>query len=361
MENLDRFSNRGQGFPTRAARYREWQVNRSLYVAAVLTLLAPWALWAMAVMNLFSNPQLIGPGDTLQASMRPMLLFSFPLAIDLVDAAAFGLLLFGYDRAVGGLPYALEGPLRRRDVWLAKGFFGTVIICSVMAAGTIAMLIAAKASGNGALSGRILAHAVFETGGQLELFMTALAMSGAMAPIFAGLATATWALLPAALAGLVPIALAGTGLTPPGPATQFTYVSVAPWAVSLSNFLSNCSPFQSTPLFTWPPRDVLLLGAAFLAWAALLVWAAPRWWVRAPFERLQEGFFFPGLWNVYYAFLAAVSALVVVTLLTRGSVQGPAWAALYGALSVAGWFFWRAVVMWRVSSRHPGRQGAVGR
>jgi len=347
--NSDRFSNRWHGFPNRAARYREWRVNRSIYVTAAVALLAPWALWALPVIALFSTPQLVGPGETLQALMRPMFLFSFPLVISLVGAAVFGLALFGYDRTVGGLPYALEGPLRRRDVWLTKGFFGTVTICSVMAAGTVAMLVAAQASGNGALSGRILVDALFETGGQLELFMTALAMSGVMAPIFATLATATWALLPAALAGLVQITLAGTGLTPPSPATQYAYVSVAPWAVSLSNFLSNCSPFQSTPLFTWPPHDVLLLGAAFLAWAGFLAWRAPRWWAGAPFERLQDGFFLPGLWNVYYAFLAAVSALILVTVLTRGTVQGLAWSGLYAALFAAGWFFWRAVVIRRVN------------
>jgi hypothetical protein len=344
VPNSNPYLNRRGGFPSPAARYREWQVNRSLYVAAVLTLLAPWALWAMAVMNLFSNPQPIGPGDTLHSLMQPLLLFTFPLVIDLVGVAALGLVLFGYDRAVGGLRYALQGPLRRLDVWAAKALFGTVIICSVMAAGTVAMLIVARASGNGDLSGRIIAHALFETGGQLELFMTALAMSGVMAPIFAGLATATWAILPTALSGLL----------------QAVWVNPPLWVVSFNSILSNCSPFQTTPLFG-PAQETLWLGAAFLAWAALLAWAAPRWWTRAPFERLQEGFFFPWLWNVYYAFLAAVSALVVVTLLTRGSVHGPSWAALYGALSVAGWFFWRAVVTWRISPRHPGRQGGVGR
>jgi hypothetical protein len=350
--------NRPGGFPSRAACYREWQVNRSVYVAAVLTLLAPWALWAMTVVNLFDQPQLIGPGATLHSLMEPLLLFSFPLVIDLVGVAALGLVLFGYDRAVGGLRYALQGPLRRRDVWMAKALFGTVMICSVMAAGTVAMLIAAKASGNGALSGRILAHALLETGAQLELFMTALAMSGAMAPIFAGLATATWAILPAALSGLVQTVLVEAVAAPLSPTPA--YVPIAPWVASLSHFLTNCSPFQSAPLF-WPAQDTLWLGAAFFAWAALLIGAAPRWWARAPFERLQEGFFYPALWNVYYAFLAAVSALVVVTLITRGSVQGLSWAALYGALAVAGWFFWRAVVMWRIGPRQAGHVGAVGR
>jgi hypothetical protein len=335
------FSFRGAFAPSLAARYRELRVNRGVYVLAILALAAPWALWVM---------QVIGVLETLP-SMISLTLRSFAQGfdnfanVDLVVSAAFGIALFGYDRAVGGLLYALEGPLKRRDVWLAKAWFGMAAILLVAAAGTAFTLVAAAVSGNLSLAGPILLRSLFDAAGQLELFVTALAMGGVMGTVFACLATATWAGLPSLLSGFAQTALVReTVVSLPNGVTAIWWVPYVPWVISLSNALNNLSPFQPNGFTNWPFVDVLLLIASYLAWAACLVWAAPRWWERAPFERLHDGVFFPALWNFYYAFLSAFSGLVITTLLTRGSIKGIAWTAIYAGTFIAGWFFWRAVV-----------------
>lgn len=318
-----------------AAAYRELRVNRTVYVMGTLLLLAPWLLWLKQLQDNLD----VGPGVSVSAhTLVRTSLMAFTLGsgfngFSLAVAGGLGIALFAYDRTFGGLFYSLTGPLRRREVWLGKARYGAVAIVAVTALGAAGAVGCAALSGNLALTGGILMRALFGVAGQLSLFATALAMGGAMGTVFSCLATLVWVAVPSLVQGLLLQTFWPLGQNP------------APWLNGLAQTISYVSPFLPNALSNWSPVAVLAVIAWFLAWAALMAWQGPGWWARAPFERLQDGFFFPFLWNLYYAFLALVSGLVLITVLTHGMVRGPAWDIGYAALSAAGWFFWRWVVV----------------
>jgi len=327
---------RGRFSVSPAARYREMRANRTIYVLALLALLAPWVLWLQQLQVAFAFPGLPG-GPSAQEFLREQLLTfgeGTPLqTFDLFVAAALGVALFSHDRGAGGLLFSLEGPLSRREVWLAKLLFGSAILILVRVLGTAANLAAAAASGNLDLWSTLLLNALAGVTGQLMFFATALAMGGAMATAFVLLATLLWMGLPGLLQGL------GMILWPAAP--------LHPWILALANF----SPFQPFQASMFGGGSAVIRIAWFLVWTAAMVWLGARWWDRAAYERLNDGFFFPFLWNLYYAFLSLVSGLIVTTVITRGQILGLGWAAIYAAFFVAGWFFWR----WGVTLR--GRWG----
>ncbi len=348
-----------------AARYRELHVDRTIYLLGTLLLLAPWGL---LLLNLWSEMHIahwvLAANHTTLRAMMNSNLQGFTQALgfgsfDLFVAAIMGLALFAYDRFAGGLFYSLEGPLRRREVFLAKAIFGAASILLEVVLGTAGTLLMAGLSGNQSLAGAILLRGLFDASGQLSLFATALAMGAAMDSVLSGIATAIWAGLPAlgqSLLGQLFMVQGKQPMTLPGgqSVTVTTFKFIAPWIGSLAQSLPGLSPFQQG-FYGWPIGDVLAMIGWFIAWTVLLFWLGLGWWQRAPFERLHDAVFFPFLWNLYYAFLALLSGLVITQVVTRGMVRGLSWAAIYAALSVAGWFFWRFVVRRRgqsAGSRH---------
>lgn len=345
MKRSDGMSGRAPRSVSQAARFRELRVNRTIYVLSILALVAPWALWFLQLQAAFVLPAAPGYPSTHQLVRQVLMGFAtngnMPFqTVDLFVAAALGLALFGYDHRAGGLLFSLEGPLSRRDVWLAKFLYGGAALVLVTALGTVINLVAAAASGNVDLAGLLVLRALFGATGQLMFFATSLAMGGAMATTFALLTTLSWMGLPSGLQGLA------MNLWP----TRIPY-----WMLNLPNF----SPFQPSGFAGWSAVAVFALIAWFVAWTALMVSLGTRWWERAAFERLHDGFFFPFLWNLYYAFLSLLSGLILTTVITRGRILGLPWAGLYAGFFVAGWFFWRSVICRHGHRRHAGSSRAL--
>jgi len=342
-----------------AARFRELRVNRTVYLLGFLLLIAPWALWFEGLQVELQTPAWILnlSHNTVTALIR-ISLQGFALGTNnattfyVAVAGAIGIALFGYDRYAGGLLYSLEGPLRRREVLTAKVLLGAIIILLPVAAGTAGALVFAELSRNPGLAGPIALRGLLDATGELSFFATAMAMGSAMGTVFSALAMVTWAALPALLQSLV----SNLFLVPGSSVVILNGHRVAtttlrlphPWIAHLAFALPYLSPLQpaSPP---WPLAAVLGLVAWFVAWTALVLWLSYGWWERAPFERLRDAVFFPFLWNLYYAFLSLLSTLLLGAWLTHGAVYGVAWAAIYLALFVAGWFFWRYIVAWRGS------------
>ncbi len=341
-----------------AARFRELRVNRTVYLVGFLLLITPWALWFEGLWAELNTPTwaLNLSHSTVAALIRANLQgFALGTANSttfyVAVAAAIGIALFGYDRFAGGLFYSLEGPLRRREVFTAKVLYGTITILLPVAAGTAGALLFADLSGNLGLAGAIAMRGLFDATGELSLFATALAMGSSMGTVFSAIATVTWAALPSLLQSLLSnlflvsnrsvVILGGQSVSES--TLRFAY----PWIAHLAFALPNLSPFQPAGFEGWPLSAVLALIAWFVAWTVLVLWLAYGWWERAPFERLRDAVFFPFLWNLYYAFLSLLSTLVFGALITHGTVFGVAWAAIYLVLFIAGWFFWRFVVIWR--------------
>lgn len=310
---------------SRAAFYREVTVNKGFYIAAALILVVPWLLF------LYENRSdgLVLYRQTLSAWAQTGMLFA---TFDLYVAAALGLALFGYDRLLGGLLASLEGPLDRGRVWLVKALLGGAVILAVSLLGTAALVLAASGAGDAQLIGPILLRALFETAGECMLFATALALSGAMSTVYAVFWTLTWMALPAITAGFA------QNLLVPGP----------PWTMSLVNL----SPFQPGGFTGWSTIASLGLMAGYAGWTALMVWLGPKWWSRAPFEHLRDGYFFPSLWSVNDVAMSLLVGVIVTWIITRGFLTGLGWGALLLALSAASWlllFF----VRHRIHGRRP--------
>lgn len=358
--------NRERPAPAPAVRYREFRVNRTLYVAGLFILLVPWALWFRTVWTFLNFP----PQDLAQMHQAVHGLLQNALQTfaqggnnaagpDPVVAGLLGLALFANDRWQGGLLYSLEGPLPRRQVLWAKALLGSgVLLCAAIlaAAGNVG---AAAASGNLALTGPVLLRVLSDLAGQLAIFATALAMGGAMGTALSALAVAVWAVLPSLGQSLMMVLFSAppSQTLPDGARIVVTGIS-PPWVAHVSAFLLALSPLTSTQ-----SSDLGLAGdaALFLAWTGFMLWLGLRAWERAPFERLSDGVFFPVLWNFYYLVLALGSALFVITVVTHGTVTGASWLVSYLALTVAGWFFWRAALAkhgrraaWRAALRRPG-------
>lgn len=340
-----------------AARYRELRVNRAVYLLGLLLLSAPWAAWWNTLWNemqapasdfaaAFPNPTTLhaAMASILQQFTQGALGFSvpfFPFA-----AIALGLALFVNDRVIGGLLYSLEGPLRRSEVYAAKVLFGATAVLLPALAGTAGIALFAVVSGNQVLAGAILLRGLFYATGALSLFATALAMSCAMGPFLSAVAALTWTALPSLVSSFV----FNIFLMPDQPRIALSpqnSLVAWPWLAQLAMNLPNLSPLQTNTSPPLPTSASLALDAWFVAWTILLLWLASGWWRRAPFERLGDAVFFPFLWNVYYAFLSFLTALVLTAVLTQGRVYGAAWAAIFFGLFAVGWFFWRFVIMWR--------------
>lgn len=324
-----------------AVVYREVRVNRGVYGLALAALLAPWAL---ALWLSLSAPQ---PALALSFLVRGYAGMGGVQLYQVAVAGLFGIGVVAHDRWQGGLVDVLEGPVRRRDLWLAKAGVGALVVLTASAAVAAAVVAAGVATGLGGMVGGVLLTASSRVGAQLAMFALALALGGAMAPAYAFAATLVCAALPALLGSLVatlfvPLSYAYGPLPAAGPPLPVR------WALDLSTFLPSLSPL--VPLGgLWLP--LAAHAAWFLACTLGLVALGLRWWEAAPYERLRDAFFHPVLWGVYRLFLALATGFVAYVVIARGTGRGVAFAVTYGLLSFLAWLGWGA--WWR-------RRGAAG-
>jgi hypothetical protein len=324
-----------------AVVYREVRVNRGVYALVLAALLAPWALVGWISL---SSPR---PALALSFMVRGYAGASAFQLYQVAVAALLGVAVVAHDRWQGSLVDILEGPVRRRDVWLAKAALGTLAVATAAAAVAAAMVAAAVATGLGGMVGGVLLTALGAMGAQLAMFALALALSGAMAPAYAVAATLVCAALPSLLGSLVamlfvPLSYAYGPLPAAGPPPPVR------WALDLSSFLPSLSPLAQGYGSGLP---LAAHAAWFLACALGLVALGLRWWEAAPYERLRDAFFHPALWGLYRLFLALATGFAAYVLIVRGTARGVAFAVIYGLLSLLAWLGWGT--WWR-------RRGAAG-
>jgi hypothetical protein len=337
------------GLPA-AVRYREWQVNRGLYVLGFVATLAPWVLLVIGILN--------SPGVSVRLFVQDYLTPQYSFSFGTVAAGVVGVGLLWRDRVRGALLTILEGPVRRLDVLMAKVWLGatTVTLANVVLAA--AMTIVAIGAGDPGWVGAIWLKAVLVTSIGLSLFGVALAMGTAMGSLFLHVVGAgLWALWPI-LAGNLLNALAYPPLVANSPtALLHPEILVPPhWLLVTLGVLFELSPFPQTFLPGWPG---LLDSLWFLAVSVGFILLARVWWQRAREERMQDPFFFPVLWNYYYAVLALFTGFITTGFLFHGG--GPSAAGffpVYGVVSAVEWFGWR----WALSQSGraaPWRRGPV--
>jgi hypothetical protein len=355
----------------RAALYREWRVNRTLYLLAALAVVGPWALWLqdqLTAARPAASAQLMTAQRLIHLNLSGAVVGGAFTNWTVLVAAGLGVAVVAYDRLAGGLFVALEGPLTRRAVFGAKLLWGGAVLVGTAVLVTAAFVVTAWATGNAGLIGLLLLHGLYTVSAQGDAFATAVAVSTAMATVYSLVATGAWLAAPAVLGGLVTtlftaLIVRREAVTPTGTTLVWSVHVAGPWVMPLAAGLPNLTPLQ-LQWGGWPLWAQWALIAGFLAWAGFMVAMARRWGTAAPYERLHDGFFFPRLWPIYYAFLAAVTANAVMVLPGLSTLHGAEWAGVFVGIGGVLWFFWRWLVIRRIqrdpAAPRPAGRAAVG-
>lgn len=312
----ERMKKNPQLWPSAALRYRELRVNRTLYLMALVLEIVPWIFHAI------NNPAYptMSSGSMVYSS---------------VVAAGLGLGIFWNDRLRGHLSYVLEGPASRQNILRTKIWFSVLTLLASYVVMAISILAASAEATTPYPGGHLLVATLVMMIMASTMAMLALAMGSIMGSvIYAAIATATLGFLPQIAATAV------FYLTPQSPVSPGLAIPAesASW---FNSVLTHAAPLGSAA----PPGATAVLALLWflLLSVALGTWST-RWWAKVPTERMGDAFCFPYLWNFFYAFLAALSSLV----LTATAMQGRPdhWTGVIAFLFffVLTWFVWRYLI-----------------
>lgn len=332
-------------WPTQAARFREWRVNRVSYILVFLVAVIPWILqWqashAPHQLVGMSFPSLAGEyigGDASSQAVAALLL---------------ALVVVWNDWARGRLSYVLEGPISRQDVVLAKLWWCGLSVVGGGLAAALIVVVGSLVLHQPILLGGVLASLGLILAARLAMVATGLAVSGAVGNLLY-LALSAWILAEwPSLFGSVSAfvaSMAGGG--------NVGEILGPRWFWVANRGIRHFEPLSLTS--TWHSGSWAdLIG--YVTWAVLLTVLALRWWTRASYERFHDPFYFPQLWNGVYAFWAALTATLVME--TSSGVSPPTLTSLivWVLTFIVGFFFWRGVMsywgLWGATRSRVGRK-----
>ncbi len=318
-----------------AVSFREWRVNRSLYITAAAVMLFPWIL--------ILSTSIGGPGGELlelraivgdNAGLGPMNGWITALA----GLLAVG--VFWNDRSRGGLDTSMEGPVSRRALLMAKIRLGIFTITGVWVLLFVTLAFIALAIGQAGLIGPLVVAALWSLCSAVALYMVTVSFGAAMGSVFfTVLASLLWVLLPRIADSVVFQLTLGFG-------QRLSLATATGWETTLIDIRWFSVLTDGRPT-GWV---AVLYAGYFAAWALFVGWRALAWWERTPMERFHDPFYYPQLWNFWYAFLAILSGMFVAALTIPNAGSQ---ARLYVGALVFGvplWFLWRWI--WRLLSRN---------
>jgi hypothetical protein len=319
----------------KAVYYREWRMNRALYLLVGLLTILPSApvLWSPLTLphrfirELLTEFVVSNAHGTGGASVT----------LGILLAGALGLGVFWNDRRQDGLEAALEGPLSRRALMAGKLFTGFQVIIAAQGLLFLLWMVIAVSVGKGHLIGSLASGAILTLMASGCVFTLTLAWSAVMgSPFFVALTTTLWLLIPRVVATMVVnLTYAARRMTIPEAAAMNATVTHIRWFSPLTGF--------------YPANGQALLYAGYFAlWAIFGAWAAFSWWDRVPFERLHAPLCFPGLWNAVYALLALVSGFVLANVARSWGFGGGTAPELYACTLVLAallWWLWRWILI----------------
>ena len=333
---------------SRAARYREWRVNR------VVLIVIPAVAWFPLVAAWWANLAVLDPGRA-EAFLAGSLVVEGPVFNWAVAAAAVtGLVLYAHDRGRGQLSVVLEGPLRRRDVFGTKWLLGGAAVVGAIAVMALLWTVTLVVSGAGGLAGVVLLRFLVALAMSLAAFGTALAVSTVLGRLWlTTMAVATWAALPYFVVGI----LARAWMVAPSPYD----VLIPGWIAHASTWLYDMTVFpQVTP--SGPSAWWAVLGWG--AWAGLMALLGFRWWETVPHELIDMPFGRPGLRTAYHGWWCFMAAMILSFVpLRQAAPYGPQVLGAF-VISVAGWLSWEGVIRARRRGkdlrRRPNAAGHTG-
>lgn len=308
-----------------ALRYREWRVNRLLYVVVPLLLVAPWAFEAFGAVRPWNAYSVMYLHGEIGRLMSPSDAYR---NWDYVWAGLAALASLWRDRA--RMSTVLDGPVSLHAILKVKLEFllGSVFTGWLLELGVL--LVAAGISEYQAWGAFARYMALM---GMAHLDITILSFAGAV------------------LAGNLLLALVGAGVLVAGPIVIGGSVIVvgtifwagAPWLTILGSLIEHLSPFAND----FSPALALGYLPVYAVVSLLLLVLSFRWWAQASVERIGEPVLFPWLWNLVYTIVAAVSGFITL-LAFEIAFSAPgireSTLAMYALLVVGEWFIWRVVL-----------------
>jgi hypothetical protein len=315
----------------KAVYYREWRMNRFLYLGTAALMVLPWCLAVFADARVphqfareFLTAVVVGyaHGDA-----------GFVVPFGVLLAGVLALIVFWNDHSRGGIDAALQGPLSRRALVVGKLTLGLITIWSSQVCILLIVLVTAWDVGQMHVMGSVIAMTILTLVSGSCLFTLTLAFSGAMgSPFFIALAAVLWLILPGATATIV---------------TNLTYLSTRmTTAEATAMNTTRMDMHWLSPLVNGLPTNTkaLLYAAYFALWTVAAVWAALVWWSKVPYERLHAPLYFPWLWNGLYTLLAMVTGFFLAYGGRALGLGGWTFPGLYGhtlILAIPSWFLWR--------------------
>lgn len=315
----------------KAVYYREWRVNRALYLIAGLLTILPCCL------SLFANT--MAPHRYVREFLTSVVVSSAhgdagPSAtFSIVLAGVLGLLVFWNDRSRGGIDAALEGPMSRRALMVGKLTLGVVTVLTAQVVVFLLLMVTALSVGRANAIGSLAAIMTLTLVASVCLMALTLAFSAAMgSPFFIALATFVWLTLPRVVATV---------------STNLTYLSTRMTVAEATAMNTTVTHIHwLSPLVAVLPSngEALLYACYFALWAGAAVWAALVWWPHAPYEKLHAPLYFPWLWNIFYALLALVMGFVLANLGRTLGLGGWTFPGIYAhtlIIAIPAWFLCR--------------------
>ncbi|MCY0880194.1 MAG: hypothetical protein OWU84_14810 [Firmicutes bacterium] len=330
--------------------YREWRMNRGLYVTAGALIVLPWFVLLAPALN--------APWRALHA------LFAAELASialggpgtlttwNVLISGALGLGVFWNDRRRGGLTVALAGPLSRREILEGKLGLGWATVAAAHLIFWGGLTAAAEGFGKASLIGNVTEAEVLAWAAAAAALAVAVALSAAIgSAFFVALGQVVWLAWPRVAASLV------AALTYEGP--QIMRLAAAERWMLVVRDIRWLSPIGTL----WPGHGLALVYALYYAgWGGLATVLAAFLWDRAPYERLAASFYFPVLWNAVYGLMALASGVVLAVFVHQtGWIGAPSPGhtdALAVVLAVPLWLGWRWLFTRLGWSRDPSEEGA---
>ncbi|NMP20895.1 hypothetical protein [Sulfobacillus harzensis] len=300
--------------------YREWRVNRSLYVVAPFLMAAPWLLEFYTATHPWTR-------YTMMFIRGIMLRVTYPNEFrgwDYIIAGLLGVAVLWRDRS--RLAALLDGPVPRRPALRIKTQFvlGSVFAGWLLELGVLLVM--------GIISG-------FHDWSAFSRYMALIGISQ--------LVLASAALTASVMAGNLLFALTGAAVIILGPLVIGSAVMavgsiIGPGSVTMagaSSLLDHVSPFA----YGFSPTLALAYIPVYTAECVALWGLAFRWWSSAPWEMFSEPLLFSGAWNVVYGILAALTGGTVTLFFRPASSPQFGSIAVFALSAVVAWFVWRAL------------------
>ncbi|NMP20894.1 hypothetical protein [Sulfobacillus harzensis] len=328
--------------PSRAALYREWRVNRTLYIVAFFAAIVPWILQWQGLMQI--------------ARIKPF--FASSLVTEYAGAGAapqavvallLALAIFLNDWGRGRLSFVLEGPLSRTDILQAKMWWAGLTVVAGSLAAALTVSLGSLSLGEPGAYGKIASTLLLVVGIRLAMVASGLAVSSAIGNLVYGILAA---LLVAGVPGLVGNMASFVATLCYGPNVAINFWP--PWLEMTINGVQHFEPLATSVAWragSW--RDL----AGYLVWILILGGLSFRWFKRAPYERLRDPFFFRWMWNLVYAFWAWWTATVTMALSRTTASPHLGSVVLWIGVFVVGFFIWRMVIVAIGSFRMKGLGG----